>query len=150
MWPAPGSGRRQTPSLTPGQPRRTPPRRRPASSAADQRLRGGARPNSDRGGKPEYLVRMTPVVLEMVAATYVRDIDVSRGFYELLGFGEQSSGKAATSAWSALRHRDFMLLLASTRPPLEIPELPLLFYFYFDEVDAVIGTLRDGGFTVLH
>jgi predicted lactoylglutathione lyase len=43
---------------------------------------------------------MTPAVQSMVAATYVRDIDTSRAFYELLGFHEQSAGKAATSAWS--------------------------------------------------
>jgi hypothetical protein len=41
----------------------------------------------------------------MVAVTYVRDIDTSRAFYELLGFREHSSGRADTSAWQAL-HRD--------------------------------------------
>jgi catechol 2,3-dioxygenase-like lactoylglutathione lyase family enzyme len=92
---------------------------------------------------------MTPAVLEMVAATYVTDIAASRDFYGLLGFREHSSGKAATSAWSALDHGGYLLLLTSTRPPLDLPRLPLLFYFYFDDVDAVIGTLRAGGFEVL-
>jgi catechol 2,3-dioxygenase-like lactoylglutathione lyase family enzyme len=36
---------------------------------------------------------MTPVQ-SMVAVTYVRDIDTSRAFYELLGFREQSAGRA--------------------------------------------------------
>lgn len=84
---------------------------------------------------------MTPAVQSMVAATYVRDIDTSRAFYELLGFHEQSAGNAATSAWSALHHNGHAVLLASTQPPLGIPRLPLLFYFYFDELDAVVSVL---------
>lgn len=91
-----------------------------------------------------------PAIVQMVAATYVTDIDQSRGFYELLGFTEQSSGKAATSAWLAMHHGSYLLLLASTRPPLEIPQLPLLFYFYFDDMDAVIATLRQRDVEVQH
>src|ERR1022692_1981345 len=67
---------------------------------------------------------MTPAVRSMVGATYVRDIDTSRAFYELLGFHQQSAGKAATSAWSALHHNGPSVLLASTQPPLGIPRLP--------------------------
>ena len=93
---------------------------------------------------------MAPALQEMVAATYVRDIDVSRRFYGLLGFGEQSSGKGETSAWSALHHGQYMVLLASTSPPLEMPRLPLLFYFYFDDVDAAIEQARAGGVEVVH
>lgn len=93
---------------------------------------------------------MAPAVLEMVAATYVRDIDASRRFYGLLGFGERSTGKGETSAWSALHHGDHMMLLASTTPPLEIPRLPLLFYFYFDDVDAAIEQVRAGGVKIVH
>lgn len=78
----------------------------------------------------------------MVSATYVRDIDTSRAFYELLGFREHSAGRAATSAWLALHHNGLHVLLASTRPPLSIPQLPLLFYFYYDDVDAVAGVLE--------
>ncbi len=93
---------------------------------------------------------MAPAVQDMVAATYVRDIDASRRFYGLLGFDEQSSGKGETSAWSALHHGQYMVLLTSTTPPLEIPRLPLLFYFYFDDVDAAIEQVRAGGVEVLH
>ena len=92
---------------------------------------------------------MTPAVQEMVAATYVRDIDVSRRFYELLGFAEDSAGRAATSGWSALQQSGYLILLASTRPPLDVPQLPLLFYFFFDEVDAIIARLRAGGVDVV-
>jgi catechol 2,3-dioxygenase-like lactoylglutathione lyase family enzyme len=88
---------------------------------------------------------MTPAVRSMVAATYVRDIDTSRAFYELLGFREQSAGRADTAAWSALHHNGHFVLLASTRPPLDIPRLPLLFYFFFDDLDAVVGVLGVAG-----
>lgn len=86
----------------------------------------------------------------MVAATYVADIGVSRAFYELLGFEEQSSGQAATSAWSALHHGTSQILLASTKPGLEIPRLPLLFYFFFDDVSAVVGNLQTAGIAADH
>src|SRR5262249_38925098 len=68
----------------------------------------------------------------------------------LLGFAEQSSGKAETSAWSALQHGDYLVLLTSTQPPLDIPRLPLLFYFYFDDVDSAIEALRSADVEVLH
>ena len=84
---------------------------------------------------------MIPAVRSMVSATYVKDIDASRAFYELLGFREQSAGKAATSAWTALHHDGLSVLLASTKPPLDIPQLPLLFYFYYDDLDLVVGAL---------
>jgi len=41
----------------------------------------------------------------MVAATYVRDIDTSRAFYELVGFREQRSGKAEGIGWFLSRRR---------------------------------------------
>jgi predicted enzyme related to lactoylglutathione lyase len=95
-----------------------------------------------------YGLLMTPAVQSMVAATYVRDIDTSRAFYELLGFREQSAGSAATSAWSSLHHDDLSVLLASTTPPLDIPQLPLLFYFFYADVDAVIRALSAAGVQV--
>jgi catechol 2,3-dioxygenase-like lactoylglutathione lyase family enzyme len=84
---------------------------------------------------------MTPVVKSMFAATYVRDIDAARAFYQLLGFHEQLSGRADTSAWSVMQHGELSVLLAYTRPPLDIPRLPLLFYFYYEDLDSVVGGL---------
>ena len=86
----------------------------------------------------------------MVAVTYVRDVGASRTFYELLGFREHSSGKADTSAWLALHRDGHYVLLASTRPPLDIPRLPLLFYFWFDDLDAVLGALDAARVEVAH
>jgi predicted enzyme related to lactoylglutathione lyase len=93
-------------------------------------------------------VAMTPVLRSMVAATYVADIDSSRAFYQLLGFREHSAGKAAISAWSSLHLGRHRVLLASTQPPLDMPRLPLLFYFFFDDVDAVLGVLSAAGVQV--
>jgi catechol 2,3-dioxygenase-like lactoylglutathione lyase family enzyme len=92
-----------------------------------------------------YVVRMTTVVRRTIAATYVRDIDTSRAFYELLGFREVRAGKAATSAWSVLRHGQHAVLLTSTRPRLKVPPLPLLFYFFVEDLDAVLSILGAAG-----
>jgi catechol 2,3-dioxygenase-like lactoylglutathione lyase family enzyme len=93
-------------------------------------------------------VAVLPALQSMVAVTYVRDIDASRAFYALLGFREQRAGRAETSAWSSLEHGEHLLLLTATRPPLEIPPLPLLFYFFFDDVDGVLAALTEAGIDV--
>jgi hypothetical protein len=41
-------------------------------------------------------------------------------------------------------------LLTSTTPSLDIPQLPLLFYFFYDDVDAVIGVLTGASVQVTH
>jgi catechol 2,3-dioxygenase-like lactoylglutathione lyase family enzyme len=84
----------------------------------------------------------------MIAATYVKDIDASRAFYRLLGLCEHSSGKAEASAWSVMRHEEVSVLLASTGPGLDLPALPLLFYFFYDDIEAVVGVLEEAGVPV--
>jgi predicted enzyme related to lactoylglutathione lyase len=84
----------------------------------------------------------------MVAVTYVRDIAAAREFYRLLGFTERSSGTAETSAWSSLHHGDHSLVLASTQPRLELPPIPLLFYFYVEDVEAAAAVCVEAGITV--
>ena len=88
---------------------------------------------------------MTPAVQSIVAVTYVRDIDASRTFYQLLGFQEHRAGRAASSAWSYLHQDEHFILLASTQPRLDVPQLPLLFYFFFDDLDAVVAALERAG-----
>jgi predicted enzyme related to lactoylglutathione lyase len=91
---------------------------------------------------------MPPVLQSMVAATYVRDMDAARAFYEALGFREEFTGKAERSAWSTLHHGSHTVLLASTQPPLEVPRLPLLFYFFFDDLESVLAALTEAGVAV--
>lgn len=93
---------------------------------------------------------MTSAVRDMYAATYVADMDASRRFYELLGFTERQSGRSPDSAWTVMQNGPASVLLAWTKPPLEIAQLPLLFYFYYEDVDSAIGSLRDEGVEVEH
>lgn len=86
-----------------------------------------------------YVVLMAPQVQSMIAVTYVKDIGTSRAFYELLGFQEHSSGKADKSAWSVMRCGQLSVLLAMTGPALDIAPLPLLFYFFCQDLGAVLG-----------
>ena len=85
---------------------------------------------SDRvkpGQRGPYLVPMTSAPQSMIVATYVRDIDASRAFYELLGFTDKRSGASPDSAWSELSGAGHLILLVATDPPLAVPRLPLLF-----------------------
>ncbi|HLX51462.1 MAG TPA: VOC family protein [Streptosporangiaceae bacterium] len=88
---------------------------------------------------------MKPVLRRMDAATYVKDIEASRAFYELLGFAEVRSGRGPSSAWSALRNGRDTVLLTATWPPLPVPRFPLLFYFFFEDLDALLNGLGDAG-----
>ena len=92
---------------------------------------------------------MIPRVRSMIAAAYVKDIDASRAFYGLLGFREHSSAKAEASAWSVMQHEGVSVLLAATGPALDIPALPLLFYFFCDDIEAVAGVLEEAGVPVV-
>jgi catechol 2,3-dioxygenase-like lactoylglutathione lyase family enzyme len=93
---------------------------------------------------------MTPGPQSMVAVTYVRDIATSRAFYELLGFREESAGTGPASGWADLHHNDLSVLLTATRPPLDIPPLPLLFYFFVDDVDTLVSGIRAAGTPAQH
>jgi predicted enzyme related to lactoylglutathione lyase len=96
-------------------------------------------------GCERYIMAMRPVLRRMDAATYVKDIEASRAFYELLGFWEVRSGRGPASAWSAMRNGRDTVLLTWTRPPLPVPQFPLLFYFFFEDLDALLDTLEDAG-----
>jgi catechol 2,3-dioxygenase-like lactoylglutathione lyase family enzyme len=85
---------------------------------------------------------MTPQVRSMIAVTYVKDIGISRAFYELLGFHEHSSGKAGVSAWSVMRYGELSVLLAMTEPAPGMPPLPMLFYFFYEDLGAVAAALE--------
>ncbi|HEY1618608.1 MAG TPA: VOC family protein [Streptosporangiaceae bacterium] len=89
---------------------------------------------------------MPPIVVRsMIAVTYVRDIDASRAFYGRLGFVEHSSRREGGSAWASLRSGDAAVLLAATESPLDLPRLPMLFYFFFEDLEAVLAGLAAAG-----
>ena len=83
----------------------------------------------------------------MIVATYVRDIDASRAFYELLGFTEKRSGASPDSAWSELSGAGHLILLVATDPPLAVPRPPLLFYFFVAHLEAQLASLAAAGVT---
>jgi len=91
---------------------------------------------------------MAPQVQSMIAVTYVKDIDTSRAFYELLGFREHSSGKAGISAWVVMRCDQVSVLLAMTEQAADIPPLPMLSYFFYEDIGAVLGALDRAGVPV--
>src|SRR5262249_32286284 len=95
-----------------------------------------------------YLVGMPPVVQSMISVAFVRDMETSRAFYELLGFQRGQAGEAETAGWITLFHDAHLILLATTRPPLEIPRLPLLFYFFYDDLSAELQRLEAAGVAV--
>jgi catechol 2,3-dioxygenase-like lactoylglutathione lyase family enzyme len=95
-----------------------------------------------------YGVLMSPRVQSMIAAAYVTDIEASRAFYGLLGLREHSSGKAEGSAWSVMQHEGVSVLLAATGPAVDIPALPLLFYLFYDDIEAVVEVLQEAGVPV--
>src|SRR6204780_1070249 len=47
-----------------------------------------------------------------------------------------------------MQHGELSVLLAYTRPRLDIPPLPLLFYFYFDDLEVVTNRLDTAGVPV--
>ncbi len=91
-----------------------------------------------------------PRVTSFVAAVYVRDLPASQAFYRALGFVEQSTGSNDLSAWSSLRHGRHSIVLVTSTPAPDIPPLPLLFYFYVEDLAAGAGALREAGFPVTH
>jgi catechol 2,3-dioxygenase-like lactoylglutathione lyase family enzyme len=83
----------------------------------------------------------TPTLTSFVATTYVRDLERSRAFYQALGFVEQRAGREGSAAWCYLRSGDHFILVATSHPPIELPALPLLFYFFVTDLTEAIGAL---------
>jgi predicted enzyme related to lactoylglutathione lyase len=88
---------------------------------------------------------MPGVVSAAVPVCYVRDIDSAREFYELLGFAVQRDGGEGEAQWCYLQCGATTLLIAAVQPPLIQVELPLLIYFYVDDLADVMRRLRDAG-----
>ena len=98
-----------------------------------------------------YIVAVTDTrVTDFVAISYVRDLDRSRAFYRALGFEESTTGSNGVSAWSALQQAAHRIVLATSRPPLDIPLLPLHFYFFVADLEAAMAAIRTTGATIEH
>jgi catechol 2,3-dioxygenase-like lactoylglutathione lyase family enzyme len=93
---------------------------------------------------------MANAVESMVAATYVRNLEASRSFYEQLGFREVRSGASPDSAFSELVNGVYNILLVVTSPPLELPGLSLLYYFFYADLAAQLALLTAAGASFDH
>jgi hypothetical protein len=91
---------------------------------------------------------MTPASPGMVVIAYVRDIAVSRRFYQLIGFVDQPGEPGTGSALASLRYGDCGLLLAANPPPGGVSSPSLLLCLPVDDVQAVGAALRASGFEV--
>jgi len=83
----------------------------------------------------------------MVVAIRVRDLAVSRRFYQALGFLDESGDLASGTGCAALRYRECGLVLTESGP-VQRGQRPLLLGLTVDDLDAIVAALRDGGFDV--
>ena len=88
---------------------------------------------------------MAPASPGMVVITYVREIAVSRRFYQLIGFLDQSGELGAGSQCAALRYGDCGLLLAAISRGSG-PRSGLSMCLLVDDVEAVLAKLLANGF----
>jgi catechol 2,3-dioxygenase-like lactoylglutathione lyase family enzyme len=86
-----------------------------------------------------------PIVEASVPVLYVADIDRSQVFYTLLGWSVLRTGGDGTASWRYLGCGDLTILLAAVQPRLITVELPLLVYFYVDDLDRALQSLIAGG-----
>jgi predicted enzyme related to lactoylglutathione lyase len=91
---------------------------------------------------------MDGVVSAAVPVCYVRNIEQARDFYAMFGYTERQGGEDKGSLWSYLQSGSQTLLLACVQPPPMQAELPLLIYFYVDDLDAVRRRFEAAGHAV--
>jgi hypothetical protein len=85
-----------------------------------------------------------------VPVVYVTDTNLSMGFYALLGFVEQASGRDDEWHWAYVKSGEVGLLLAGGGSVWTTDPGPLLLYFRFADVGAVQRTLEEAGVAVEH
>jgi catechol 2,3-dioxygenase-like lactoylglutathione lyase family enzyme len=93
---------------------------------------------------------MHGVVSGAVPVCYVGNLARSKTFYGLFGYAElRSGGDDATAAeWCYLHCGEHALLLATVQPSPIQAELPLLIYFYVDDLAAVRERCEKAGYPV--
>jgi len=87
---------------------------------------------------------MSIVPKQLVALAYVADVPASMAFYEQLGFDignthrDPSSGEVV---WAALERGNASLMLGKASEPVVASQQGVLFYLYYDDIDATRAAL---------
>jgi len=94
---------------------------------------------------------MSPIPKQLVALAYVADVAASMGFYEKLGFDignthrDEASGEVV---WAALERGNASLMLGKASDPVVASQQAVLFYLYYDDIDATRAALATKGLAV--
>ena len=94
---------------------------------------------------------MKTVPKNLVPLAYVADVRRSIAFYESLGFetgnthADEGSGEVV---WAALERGDAALMLGKAGDPVLPEQQAVLFYLYFDDIEATHAELAAKGVAV--
>lgn len=87
----------------------------------------------------------------IVAMAHVKDVPRSIAFYQELGFvvtGSHTPESFAHPVWAHLNSGNANLMLALASEPVDPDQQAVLFYLYFDDIEATHAALREKGFAV--
>jgi len=88
---------------------------------------------------------------QVVALAYVRDVRTSADFYGKLGFDVGNSHADPGSGeivWAALERGNASLMLGKASGPVDAGQQAILFYIYYDDIDATHAALGAQGLAV--
>ena len=92
---------------------------------------------------------MTTTLKTLVPLAYVKDVERSIAFYSALGFEVGNThvpdGEPGPT-WAALELGEARLMLAQASDPVEPDAQAVLFYLYYDDIQAEHTRLRAAGF----
>jgi predicted enzyme related to lactoylglutathione lyase len=84
----------------------------------------------------------------LVPLAYVKDVERSIAFYEVLGFevgGTHTPKGEPGPVWASLERRDARIMLALASDPVVPEAQAVLFYLYFDDIEAEHARLAAAG-----
>ena len=87
----------------------------------------------------------------LVAMAHVQDVRRSIAFYETLGFvveATHSRPDAGSPVWAHLESGNAQLMLAIASEPIDPANQDVLFYIYFDDIQATHAALAAKGLAV--
>jgi len=94
---------------------------------------------------------MNPVPKQLVALAYVADVAASMAFYEKLGFeigNKHTDEGSGLVDWAALERGNASLMLGKASAPVVASQQAVLFYLYYDDIDATRAALSAQGLAV--